>query len=72
MNRKTNELKAVSQHFKDLEDKFRKRVCKELAWRKATFHKKQKNAASFSQIEVETIKGIGWELADELRRKIAK
>ncbi len=72
MNRKTNELKAVSQHFKDLEEKFQKRVCKELAWRKATFHKKHKNTARFSQIEVETIKGIGWELADELRRKIAK
>ncbi|WP_126245886.1 hypothetical protein [Chitinophaga rhizosphaerae] len=72
MTNKKNELKAVSQYFKDLEDKFRKRVCKELAWQKATFHQKQKNHASFSQIEVETFKGIGWELADELRRKIAK
>ncbi|WP_126245009.1 hypothetical protein [Chitinophaga rhizosphaerae] len=72
MTNKKNELKAVSQYFKDLDDKFRKRVCKELAWRKSTFQRKQKSPASFSPIELETIKGIGWEMADELRRKIAK
>lgn len=72
MTSKKNELKAVSQYFKDLEDKFQKRVCKELAWRKSTFQQKQKDHSRFSPIELETIKGIGWELANELRRKIAK
>lgn len=72
MKNKKNQLKTVSNYFTDLETTFRKRVCKELAWRKSTFHQKRASTSGFSSIELETIKGIGWELANDLRRKIAK
>ncbi|WP_119079626.1 hypothetical protein [Chitinophaga alhagiae] len=72
MKKKKNELKTLSQYFTALETTFRKRVCKELAWRKATFHERQKSPAKLSPVERDAIKGIGWELANDLRRKISK
>ncbi|WP_343703082.1 hypothetical protein [Chitinophaga sp.] len=72
MKKKKNELKTLSQTFTELETAFRKRVCKELAWRKSTFHKKRESPAKLSPVERDAIKGIGWELANDLRRKIAK
>ncbi len=69
MSTTKNELKTVSQYFKTLETKFQKRVCNELAWRKSAFQLKQKDTTSLSHVELETIKGIGWELVNDLCRK---
>lgn len=66
--RKKNKLKKITAQFKGLHAKFRKQVCEELAWSKSKFKKKTR----LSPMEKSTIAGIGWEITNTLRRKLAK
>ena len=66
--RKKKQLKKIAAQLKRLHTKFRKQVCEELAWSKAAY-KKQKR---LSPMEHSTITGIAYEIANNLRRKLAK
>lgn len=65
------ELNRITKQMEILQSSFRKRICSEFLWTNQQFRKKSKGK-NFTENEIVKMRAIGWELANDLRRKIAK
>lgn len=65
------ELDRITKLVLKLHDSFQGRICNEFSWTKYQYQKKKKEK-NFSENEIVKMRAIGWELANDLRRKIAK
>lgn len=64
------QLNRITKRLKRLHEIFQRRICSEFSWTKHQFRKKRKEK-EFSEDEIIKMRAIGWELANDLRRKIA-
>ncbi|RPD42967.1 hypothetical protein [Chitinophaga barathri] len=72
MNNTTNRLESISVAFRQLDNQFRKKVCKECAWSEATYYRKRKLAGRLSPAEITTMLNITQQLISHLNKTISK